>query len=285
MDTTRFTIDEHGTARLQTSKGVLMLDAADLHVLERGMIKLKESATSYRSVYAELWTSDQRRNRIGSVARMIMDAPDGMQVDHINHDTLDNRRRNLRVCTVQGNARNRRKVTSKNLFKGIHYDNVNTHDGSRGDGVARPWRAIARVDGRRVSLGYFATQEEAAIAYDKFAIAAYGEFACMNFNEEDKTKVEAIVGEAMAKSEAAKAMKEVRRAESRAIRNKANAQAVREWQRNNQDKVKQYQSKYEAEHYEQRKAAKREWARKRKAMSTNVALVPPLGVLSADIAV
>ncbi len=274
MDITRFTIDEHGTARLRTSRGVIMLDDADLHIMKRGTIKLKESASSYGSVYAELWTSDQRRNRIGSVARIIMDAPVGMQVDHINHDTLDNRRCNLRVCTSHGNARNRRKATGKNLFKGIHYDNVNTHDGSRGDGVARPWRTIASVDGRRVSLGYFATQEEAAIAYDKFAGAAYGEFACLNFNEEDKAKVEAIVGEAMAKSEAAKEMKEVRRSESRAIRNKANVKAVREWQSNNTDKVKQYRSKYEAEHYEQRKAAKREWARKRKAISTNVVLVP-----------
>ncbi len=181
MDTTRFTIDEHGTARLQTSKGVLMLDAADLHVMDRGMIKLKESASSYRSVYAELWTSDQRRNRIGSVARMIMDAPAGMQVDHINHDTLDNRRCNLRMCTSSENARNRRKQRrSKAKYKGVIYVSDPKYDGSRSGGVVKRWRAYTRVMGKRIWLGYYATQEGAAAAYNAYAVKTFGVFANPN---------------------------------------------------------------------------------------------------------
>lgn len=186
MDITRFIIDEHGTARLQTSKGVLMLDAADLHIMKRGSIKLFNSRRDNNGK----WYANMRwRDRISkktvakSVARMIMNAPVEMQVDHINHDTLDNRRCNLRLCTKSENARNSSKQRqSKAKYKGVFYH-------AHGNNVKR-WRAYTRVMGKRIWLGYYATQDEAAAAYNAYAIKTFGAFANPNVIVHDEVKVE-----------------------------------------------------------------------------------------------
>jgi len=185
MDITRFTIDEHGTARLQTSKGVLMLDAADLHVLPTGSLELRKSGKRENSRYYAFLRKkgNGKHGKHVSVARLIMNAPKGMEVDHISHDTLDNRRCNLRVCTRQENARNSSKRRqSKAKYKGVVYH-------SHGTNIKR-WRAYTRVMGKRIWLGYYATQEEAAAAYNAYAVKTFGAFANQNVlgNDEDTTK-------------------------------------------------------------------------------------------------
>lgn len=76
-----------------------------------------------------------------------------MQVDHINHNTLDNRRENLRLCThTQNNQNAKKKGYSKNKYKGItKQDNK--------------WIARIRYKGKNLYLGRFKTEEEAHIAY------------------------------------------------------------------------------------------------------------------------
>jgi hypothetical protein len=99
--------------------------------------------------------------------RLIMECHPGEQVDHRNGNGLDNRRRNLRFATHHSNAANRRRVLSASGFKGV------TRRGER-------WRASIMVGKRFISLGSFATPEEAARAYDAAAIEHFGEFACTN---------------------------------------------------------------------------------------------------------
>jgi len=101
--------------------------------------------------------------------RLIAGSPKGKEVDHRNHDGLDNRRRNLRICTGTQNRRNRRPSTGKR-FKGVYY----AADRSG-------WRANIKIDGKTRSLGVFDSEVKAARAYDKVAMKVQGGFSCLNF--------------------------------------------------------------------------------------------------------
>lgn len=101
---------------------------------------------------------------------MGLDFGDGLQVDHINGDGLDNRRLNLRLATQQQNQMNRRiNRVNKNKFKGIVFH--------RKSGT---WNARIFHNQKRYSLGYHPTQETAALAYNQKAKELFGEFACLN---------------------------------------------------------------------------------------------------------
>ena len=102
--------------------------------------------------------------------RLVMSAPEGVKVDHINHDPLDNRRSNLRLCTRSQNICNRRMPRGPNTpYRGVS---------RRQD--CKSWRAQIKADGRNIHLGNFHTPEEAARAYDAAARHYYGEFATLN---------------------------------------------------------------------------------------------------------
>lgn len=107
--------------------------------------------------------------------RLIVGARPHEHIDHANGDTLDNRRSNLRVCTQSQNLCNRgRTRANRSGFKGVR---CKTDRGRR----SSPWQANIRLDGRQTHLGYFATAEDAARAYDTAALKHYGEFARLNF--------------------------------------------------------------------------------------------------------
>ena len=94
-------------------------------------------------------------------------------VDHANRDPLDNRKKNLRLCTHAQNCANAKKSKgAKGTFKGV----APTPRGT--------W--TAQVGGKpKTYLGVFQTQEEAARAYDIAARERYGEFASLNFGTAD----------------------------------------------------------------------------------------------------
>lgn len=106
--------------------------------------------------------------------REMLSAPKGIQVDHVNGDRLDNRRENLRLCNNRQNARNQRKRKGcRSKYKGVYrvYVAVNGQEN---------WCANICLKDRRLYLGYFKTQKEAALAYNEAAKQHYGEFARLN---------------------------------------------------------------------------------------------------------
>jgi hypothetical protein len=103
--------------------------------------------------------------------REILPVPEGFVVDHINHDTLDNRRANLRPATQLQNRYNTRKRKNKSSrYKGVHWHKC-----------TKKWRAEIKIDGKKLHLGYFHSEADAGRAYDKAARKYQGEFAELNF--------------------------------------------------------------------------------------------------------
>ncbi|MHC4596729.1 MAG: HNH endonuclease [Planctomycetota bacterium] len=108
-----------------------------------------------------------------SMHRVIMRAPKDMMCDHRNHNGLNNRKSNLRLCTSAQNQYNKRpKKGSTSIYKGVLL---------RSD--CKRWRAKIGFKGKRIHLGDFANEIQAAMAYDDKAIELFGEFAWLNFPE------------------------------------------------------------------------------------------------------
>ena len=105
--------------------------------------------------------------------RVIMGATKGQIVDHIDHDTLDNRRANLRICTPGQSARNRQKNKTKNkrpttsIYKGV------VQKGNK-------WVAQCMCQGTIHYLGSYDNEDNAARAYNDVARKYHGEFAYLN---------------------------------------------------------------------------------------------------------
>jgi len=99
---------------------------------------------------------------------------DSLHCDHINRNILDNTRKNLRACTLTQNNRNRGKYKGKYLsqYKGV----------SRYKKGVKPWFGQIMVNHQHIFLGTFATELEAAHAYDDAARLYFGEFASINFS-------------------------------------------------------------------------------------------------------
>jgi len=103
--------------------------------------------------------------------RVILKAPEDKFIDHINHNGLDNRKSNLRICTMQQNAWNMRKQRGNRVsqYKGV----------TRRNDTGK-WQARIICNRKRISIGCFDDEMAAAMAYDNKAKELFGEYAALN---------------------------------------------------------------------------------------------------------
>jgi hypothetical protein len=126
--------------------------------------------------YMRTWLKDGTIRYKAFMHRLVLKVPYGskIHVDHINGNTLDNRRCNLRVTDNRHNQQNR-KVGQSNSVSG--YKGVGWHTASG------KWRVRIQVGNARIYAGLYTDSIEAAKVYDELAKQHFGEFARLNFPE------------------------------------------------------------------------------------------------------
>ncbi|MCJ7728994.1 MAG: AP2 domain-containing protein, partial [Sedimentisphaerales bacterium] len=132
----------------------------------------KNGSTFYakRNTYVR----ENARTRSVCMHRQIINVPDGLVIDHINFNGLDNRKVNLRLATrTQNNRHTRRTIhPGASKYKGVCWYKRE-----------KRWAVRITADGKTIPIGYFKDEIEAAKAYDHAAKKYHGDFAALNFTD------------------------------------------------------------------------------------------------------
>jgi hypothetical protein len=149
---------------IKLSRGkIALVDDEDFDYLNQW----KWFASKGRNTYYAGRSSKIKNNRW--MHRLIMKTPENLQVDHIDHNGLNNQKSNLRNCTNTENLFNRNK-NFKSKYKGVHYNYKK-----------RTYIVQLKAFGYNVYTSEFKNAEKAARKYDEMAKIYHGEFANLNF--------------------------------------------------------------------------------------------------------
>ncbi len=158
---------------LNNTSSLVIVDDADYGKLclhnwyEKKYFNKSGNYNSYAAT--DVYTESGKRKNI-FMHRLIMNAKSGEEIDHINGNGLDNRNNNLRFCSRKQNLQNQFSRRGKSKYKGVV---------RRGD--TGKWRARITINKKRVHLGDFNSESEAALAYNNAAEKYFKDFA--NFNK------------------------------------------------------------------------------------------------------
>ena len=152
-------------AAINTHAGPVLLDYEDW--LKYGHITFVVDSKGY--VVNDTGRGETRK--IWALHRDILGNPEGKVVDHINGNKLDNRKYNLRVCSIKENIRNSKPKEGTSKYKGVHWDKSRNK-----------WVSSIKVDREGKYLGRFNKEIDAAKAYDVAAEKYFGEFARLNLS-------------------------------------------------------------------------------------------------------
>lgn len=146
--------------RIELSRGkYALVDDSDFGVVSRWK-------WSYSTVGYAFRNTPRPNKTVVYLHRFLTECPEGMEVDHINGDKLDNRRSNLRLCTRRQNSRNKRVARSKSGHLGVYWSNQN-----------KKWNAQIGPNGKSISLGFFDDMQDAIKARKTAELKHFGEFA------------------------------------------------------------------------------------------------------------
>ena len=121
------------------------------------------------AVIRQIWNKREKRGITLSMHREIMKPLKGMVIDHKNHDRLDNRKSNLRICTQSQNLMNIISNRGSSKYKGVYRHPINN-----------VWIACIRLNSKGYNLGSFKTEKEAAKQYNCAAYILFGKFSYEN---------------------------------------------------------------------------------------------------------
>ncbi len=149
-----------------------LVDDADFEQLSQYKWRLSRGGNVGYSYYAVTTVKNNNKEITVRMHRLIMNSNKDESVDHCNGNGLDNRRKNLRLCTCSQNQANRTKqINNKSGFKGVSWR------ASR-----KKWQVRVMQNRKSYFLGYFTDKIEAAKEYDRKAVELFGKFARTNFN-------------------------------------------------------------------------------------------------------
>jgi len=150
---------------IQLTQGkVTLVDDEDFEYLNQWRWHVSNDNYARRTIY------NDKLFKALFMHREIMKVSKGLLVDHINGNSLDNRKLNLRICTNSQNLRNRLKnINNTSGYKGVRLINS-----------TKKWRAQIWLNSKYYHLGLFNNIKDAARAYNEAAVKYHGEFANLN---------------------------------------------------------------------------------------------------------
>jgi len=154
--------------KIQLTKGcIALVDDDDYEYLNQ--FKWRLADTNQWTKYAQTAIKINGKYKTFLMHRMIMNPLKNLQVDHINHNGLDNTKNNLRICTRSENCRHFRRMIKFNDFgfKGIKFKD-------------NGWEAEIRINGKQKYLGRSKNPIEAAKIYNIAALKYFGDYAVLN---------------------------------------------------------------------------------------------------------
>ena len=161
---------------LLTQGQFAILDNEDYDMINQ----YKWCANYYKSIHTYYAVRNTRKTngkqKTQLMHRVIMNCSNDKQIDHINHNTLDNRKSNLRICTQNQNQYNQRlhkKTSSK--YKGVYLQKQKCKNK-----VHTYWVSYISFNGKKMYLGHSKTEIEGAKVYNKKAKELFGDFAYLN---------------------------------------------------------------------------------------------------------
>lgn len=184
-------LEDGKTVEMELTQGkVCLLDLGDLPKVAG--IKWCAFKSRSKTVFYAISTKNgkqvggvREKNVILWMHRIIMGCGPGEEVDHVNHDGLDNRRENLRRCDRTSNVVHLQgpKSNNKSGFIGVSFH-------------GRSGKFMAYIDAhkKRVHLGYFEDPKIAAAIRDREAVKLHGEFATLNLGGDHEVTISTYEG-------------------------------------------------------------------------------------------